>query len=259
MGMRQQNARGFTLVELAIAIVIIGLLATGILKGRELFGNAQVTAAITAQDDIRKALNVFRESYYAYPGDVMTPSSTLNNCSGPICGRAGNGDGLIGMSVEMATPMTAIFVGTAMPPNTENASAWAQLAAAEIMHKTLPEPNAIDAGQSHPAAPGGGVFHLLYNGAGLGNKVGSAIAFASGHYLIQTTNAQVDSTNFRDNAVLPARVMERLDKKIDDGMPFTGNVFGIGSASGQLCASGPGAGSTYDPTGMCNAAFRITD
>ncbi len=251
--------RGFTLVELAIAVVIIGLLTAGILKGRELFGNAQVTAAITVQDDIRKALKVFRDSYYTYPGDLMTPSTTLNNCTGVICSRVGNGDGIIGISVEMGTPMSSIFKGTTSPPNTENASAWAQLAASEIMHKTVPEPNAIDAGQSHPAAPGGGVYHLLYNGTGLGNAIGTAETLPSGHYLIQTTNAQVDGTNYRDNAVLPARVMERLDKKMDDGTPFTGNVFGIGSSSGLLCATGPGAGSTYNPSGMCNAAFRITD
>ncbi|MES2729630.1 MAG: prepilin-type N-terminal cleavage/methylation domain-containing protein [Pseudomonadota bacterium] len=251
--------RGYTLVELAIVMLVIGLLVAGFLRGKELLSGGQVTAAITAQDDLRKAIMVFRNNYYAYPGDLMTPDTTLNNCDGVICSRSGNGNGIIGVAIDNPTPMSSIFKGTSTFPDTENSSAWAQLAAAEILHKTVPEPTSIDAGQSHPAAAGGGVYHVLYNATGLGIKIGTAEPARSGHYLMQAASAQVDGNNYADNAVWLSHVMERLDKKIDDGMPFTGNVLGFGQDVGALCATGPGASALYSQSGQCNALFRITD
>ena len=43
---KQTSQAGFTLVELAIVMIIIGLLIAGVLKGQELIGNARVTTTV---------------------------------------------------------------------------------------------------------------------------------------------------------------------------------------------------------------------
>ncbi|MCD8566562.1 MAG: prepilin-type N-terminal cleavage/methylation domain-containing protein [Alphaproteobacteria bacterium] len=62
------SQKGFTLVELAIVMIIIGLLIGGILKGQELIANAQITNAVTQIKGMDGAVATFRETYNAFPG-----------------------------------------------------------------------------------------------------------------------------------------------------------------------------------------------
>ncbi|MCK5555335.1 MAG: prepilin-type N-terminal cleavage/methylation domain-containing protein, partial [Alphaproteobacteria bacterium] len=55
--------KGFTLVELAIVLTIIGLLIGGILKGQQLMQNARVTATIAQIQAIESATTTFRDTY----------------------------------------------------------------------------------------------------------------------------------------------------------------------------------------------------
>ena len=60
---------GFTLVEIAIVLVIIGLLLGGVLKGQELIKSAKVKAYKSNADAITVALNGYLERFRALPGD----------------------------------------------------------------------------------------------------------------------------------------------------------------------------------------------
>lgn len=68
MSMKRNN--GFTLVEISIVIVIIGLLIAGVIQGKSLIQSAKVSNAITLAQDISVALNAFKQQYHMLPGDM---------------------------------------------------------------------------------------------------------------------------------------------------------------------------------------------
>jgi prepilin-type N-terminal cleavage/methylation domain-containing protein len=94
----QKNMRaqaGFTLVELAIVMIIIGLLIAGVLKGQQLIGNAKVTAQVAQVKSIDAATSTFKDMYAALPGDISNASTRLPNCGAAPCATNGNGDGSV--------------------------------------------------------------------------------------------------------------------------------------------------------------------
>src|SRR6266545_6313422 len=88
--MRKQT--GFTLIEIAIVLVIIGLLLGGVLKGQELITSARVRNLISQQDGVKAAYFGFLDRYRALPGDYANASTTITGV-GAACGTNGNGNG----------------------------------------------------------------------------------------------------------------------------------------------------------------------
>lgn len=100
--------RGFSLVELSIVLVILGLLTGGILAGQSLIRAAELRSVITTTDRYQAAVYSFRDKYFALPGDMRNATSFWGDqATGPsACADAGitdgtpgtcngNGDGLI--------------------------------------------------------------------------------------------------------------------------------------------------------------------
>jgi len=78
---------GFTLVELAIVLVIIGLILGMAFKGKDLIDGAKVKSAQSSVSKIQAAMNVYFERYGAYPGDGCPAGATT-----PVaCNAARNG------------------------------------------------------------------------------------------------------------------------------------------------------------------------
>jgi prepilin-type N-terminal cleavage/methylation domain-containing protein len=117
-----KNQSGFTLIELAIVMIIIGLLIGGILKGQELVGNARVTATVAQIKGIDGAISTFRDKYSAMPGDIQSAFTRLPNCTANPCRRGGNADGRIDINVG-GTPGIS----------RENTLAFVHLAAADLI------------------------------------------------------------------------------------------------------------------------------
>ena len=69
--------RGFTLVEIAIVLVIIGLLLGGILKGQELINSARVRNLADTTTGIQAAYYGFIDRYRRIPGDWNSTGATL--------------------------------------------------------------------------------------------------------------------------------------------------------------------------------------
>lgn len=67
---RSPSQFAFSLVELSIVLVILGLLVGGILAGQSLIRAAELRSVTTEADKITTALNAFRDKYMGYPGDI---------------------------------------------------------------------------------------------------------------------------------------------------------------------------------------------
>src|SRR5438046_6702163 len=91
-GEMNKRETGFTLIEIAIVLVIIGLLLGGVLKGQELITGARVRNLISQQDGIKAAFFGFQDRYRALPGDYASAGTNIN-CT-PLCAN-GNGNGRI--------------------------------------------------------------------------------------------------------------------------------------------------------------------
>jgi prepilin-type N-terminal cleavage/methylation domain-containing protein len=85
-----KNQAGFTLVEIAIVMVIIGLLIGGVLKGQAMIQNAKVKRVVKQADEIRAAVMTFYDKYGAYPGDENQAAIPPGNDG------EGDGNGTIG-------------------------------------------------------------------------------------------------------------------------------------------------------------------
>ncbi|MHB1201065.1 MAG: type II secretion system protein [Polaromonas sp.] len=87
---------GFTLVEIAIVLVIIGLLLAGVLKGQEMIENGRVKSAATDLNGVAAAYNSYLDRYKAVPGDDGNTAAIQTrggNWIAPMTG--GNADGVI--------------------------------------------------------------------------------------------------------------------------------------------------------------------
>ena len=87
---KNSTEAGFTLVEIAIVLVIIGLLLGGILKGQEMITQAKIKNAINDFNGVAVAVTSYQDRYRALPGD--DPNATARwTVQAPASGD-GNGD-----------------------------------------------------------------------------------------------------------------------------------------------------------------------
>lgn len=80
---------GFTLIEIAIVLVIIGLLLGGVLKGQELINNSKIRNTVSSLDGIAAAIYSYQDRYNALPGDDPNADTRWGLAAG--LATAGNG------------------------------------------------------------------------------------------------------------------------------------------------------------------------
>src|SRR6201999_103149 len=89
---KRTSEQGFTLIELSIVLVIIGLIVGGVLVGQDLIRAAEIRATLTQVEKFNTAVNTFYGKYGALPGD-MNNGVALTFGFLSRAGTAGQGDG----------------------------------------------------------------------------------------------------------------------------------------------------------------------
>jgi prepilin-type N-terminal cleavage/methylation domain-containing protein len=94
----RRNQSGFTLIEIAIVLVIIGLLLGGVLKGQELINSAKVKNFATDFRNIPLFIYGYQDKYKALPGDHATVTTAITGsteCTPATAGKCAPGNGVL--------------------------------------------------------------------------------------------------------------------------------------------------------------------
>jgi len=227
-----KDQKGFTLVELAISLTVIGLLLAGILKGDELVANARVNQTVKQIQNYRSAMTSFNDTYNAIPGDFSLATTRIPNCSGNCAN--GNGDKWIppGNGSTTTWPMDAVDFSK----TTENSLFWYQLSAAGYVSLD-PVDNQIGLSMKSPIATKGCAVVAGYSyAAGAYATGGVSLGAANGTYLFiqNCVAAQSTSASWAPGAykVMTAKNAYTIDTKLDDGAPNTGDILEPGNYGG---------------------------
>ena len=217
-------SRGFTLIEIAIVLAIIGLLLFGVLKGQELITSARVRNLISQQDGVKVAFFGFQDRYRALPGDYASASTNINCAGGPCLN--GNGNGRIESG---ATPVNGSV-------EHEELLTWWHLTAAGFLNGSYAydgDDEDTPTDQNSPKNPYSAYLQLIYDG-----NYGATPPSTVKH-------------NLKTGNQIPVEILAEVDRKIDDGNPYTGAF--------QFSTYMPGGGTAPNPTTCINGtAWNIS-
>lgn len=223
---------GFSLVELAVVLIIIGLIVGGILKGQDLLESARLKSILTQANEYRLATATFMEKYGSLPGDYDKASEYID---GSLLN--GNNDGRI------EGPGLAVNPGGY---NHEARSFWAHLAAANLI--------------THPGQPHGG--HAQFDKGVPSTKIGGGFTLryqphpemVSHWFVIGAENGDTG-----DGPLLtPVQAMS-IDVKADNGDPTRGQIQAKSGAGGNagLCVKANGLYNTDNKDKACVLYIKL--
>lgn len=199
--MKQKNS-GFTLIEISIVLVIIGLLLGGVLKGQEMIENAKIKNLKGDFEGVTAAVYAYQDRYGALPGDDSRAASRgwTNAVAGGGNGQLANND--------------AFDDG-----NTENQYFWQHLRYAGLITGNPDGTTANSGGRANPTN--------AFKG-----KIG--VSHVSGSWGLGLTGPILCAGS------LPGKAAGSLDVALDDGEPDTGSVRALqGSANTEPSGTTP--------------------
>lgn len=190
---------GFTLVEIAIVLVIIGLLLGGVLKGQELITQGRIKNAIIDFSGVSAAYYAYIDRYKALPGDDSQANNRWPTTVLPA-GTSGNGDGVI----------NGAYNATGAAATVETQFFWMHLRAAGLVTGSATSPK-------QPINFAGGIIGVQTgNGPGQGS--------APSGVLKSTASDPGLASVLICSSGLPDRVASAVDLQLDDGLPNTGSI-----------------------------------
>lgn len=245
--------RAFSLVELSIVLVILGLLTGGILAGQSLIRAAEIRSVATESARMMAAMQAFRDKYFTVPGDM--PNATkfwgslggtgsdatcqviTNNGTTATCD--GDGDGTFGLNFGSANTQYEVY------------RVWQHMANAGLIEGTytgIVSGGMVPQVSVPPSKSGSKNFWIAFSGHSYGGVTtiyaGTTGAFGTDY---GKNGLQLRSVNAgAGSGTLPLTPQEawNVDTKLDDGTPGIGKIIsnkGAGGAGNTLCTSAAGA------------------
>ena len=198
--MQLKKQTGFTLVEIAIVLVIVGLLIGGVLKGQEMITNAKLKRIESDNAGIAAAMFSYQDRYLQLPGDDSNAGARFDfYINGIALAANGDGNGLIGDGADWADAdaLNTMVVGSAEP-----ARFFGHLRAAGLI------PGGSGTDTTRPSNAYGGQIGIQNGGLTIAGHV--------------TVFGQIEGG-----------IARILEARLDDGSPVTGrmqsNIAGAGS------------------------------
>ncbi|MCW5624876.1 MAG: type II secretion system protein [Burkholderiales bacterium] len=220
-----RSESGFTLVEIAVVLVIIGLLIGSVVRGEQMIQNARSRAVLTQTDAFRIAFLGFQDRYRALPGDYRDAIGTI-----PDVQRHGNGNGLIEGPALAPAPAPA---GAA----DEDFLVWDHLSKAGFLRERFIFSDAVFA-NAVPRNLFGGYVGVSYDKA----------------YGDPTDALRPDRHTLKTGNMVPVDILAEIDKKIDDGNGLTGSFVFSSYQLGGTAPAAPGANGCITSGGVWQTA-----
>ena len=211
---------GFTLVEIAIVLVIVGLLLGGVLKGQELITSGKAKALYADKSAIQTAYNTYNDRFRAIPGDDISASTRFSGLACGVAGQGasaaivqtgvcknGDGNGTLGNLGQTARVTAASAAATVNGGDNEALKFWQHLRAAQLI-KT----------------EGTGTGEAFYNPT---NATGGWTAINSGALY----PGQQPSTLYFTQYAVPGNIGGALDAANDDGFTNRGGIRSVANGT----------------------------
>jgi len=226
--MSKERRKGFTLIELSIVLVIIGLLVAGVLSGQDLIAAAKIRATVAQYETYNTATNAFNGKYGGIPGDLAYSTAEAFGFAFVSGGGVGlgDGDGLIGTPASLATAESLLFwsdiYNANLIPNALTfvtpGVAWTPVDDTGIASIAISLPVSKIGGANYWWA---GTFVDGFNYYGLGPVQAVTI----------TSNTAGPTMN--PGGLSPVQAYD-IDVKVDDGLANSGIVQSINTSTGGI-------------------------
>lgn len=254
---------GFTLIELSIVLVIIGLIVGGVLVGQDLIEAAKLRSQLSQIESYNTAANTFRIKYSGLPGDLRNAAAL--GFQARTVANIGNGDRFINASTSM--PNSMIF---------ERVLFWRDLTEAQLIDGNFIYATGTTVG--NPAdgltmpqdeiqryIPKSKVNDNAY--VAIAGQAFSNLQAPNQFIVSKVLHFQRTGLFVLDNTTLSPLQIKSLDTKIDDGLPTQGRVkavrisiFTIDDGSQGDCVDNLVTPPVYKTSSeyVCNASIKAT-